>query len=81
MLFLNIATGVVLVLIFAGMVAGVIAPSSSAIAMLSVQMLTESALTAGRMLAEKIFVWLAKWRSFNSVWSLFRMVLKTTSAK
>jgi phosphate:Na+ symporter len=83
MLFLNIATGVVLVLMgmrylrkgldrlfgnqliewlqqmttnrvqafFAGMVAGVIAPSSSAIAMLSVQMLTQSALTAGRMLA------------------------------
>jgi len=83
MLFLNIATGVILVLLgmrylrkgldrlfgnqlvewlqgttrnraqgfFAGMVAGVIAPSSSAIAMLSVQMLNRSALTAGRMLA------------------------------
>ena len=83
MLFLNIATGVVLVLLgmrflrkgldrlfgnrlidwlqemtknrvqafFAGMVAGLIAPSSSAIAMLSVQMLSQSALTAGRMLA------------------------------
>jgi phosphate:Na+ symporter len=83
MLFLNIATGVILVLLgmrylrkgldrlfgnqlvewlqattrnrvqgfFAGMVAGVIAPSSSAIAMLSVQMLNQSALTAGRMLA------------------------------
>jgi len=36
---------------FAGMVAGVIAPSSSAIAMLSVQMLSQTALTAGRMLA------------------------------
>jgi len=83
MLFLNIATGVILVLLgmrylrkgldrlfgnqlidwlqemtknrfqafFAGMVAGVIAPSSSAIAMLSVQMLSQTALTAGRMLA------------------------------
>lgn len=35
----------------AGTVAGVMAPSSSAIAMLSVQMLNQSALTAGRMLA------------------------------
>ena len=35
----------------AGIVAGVIAPSSSAIAMLSVQMLSQTALTAGRMLA------------------------------
>ena len=35
----------------AGIVAGVISPSSSAIAMLSVQMLNQSALTAGRMLA------------------------------
>jgi phosphate:Na+ symporter len=83
MLFLNIATGVILVLLgmrylrkgldrlfgnqlvewlqrttknrlqgfFAGMVAGLIAPSSSAIAMLSVQILNQSALTAGRMLA------------------------------
>jgi phosphate:Na+ symporter len=34
---------------FAGMVAGLIAPSSSAIAMLSVQMLSQTALTAGRM--------------------------------
>ncbi len=83
MLFLNIATGVILVLLgmryvrkgldrlfggqlidwlqqmtnnrykafFAGMVAGAIAPSSSAIAMLSVQMLNQTALTAGRMLA------------------------------
>jgi phosphate:Na+ symporter len=82
-LFLNIATGVILVLLgmryvrkgldrlfgsqlvdwlqqmtnnrykafFGGMVAGVIAPSSSAIAMLSVQMLNKTALTAGRMLA------------------------------
>jgi phosphate:Na+ symporter len=82
-LFLNIATGVILVLLgmryvrkgldrlfgsqlidwlqqmtnnrykafFAGMVAGAIAPSSSAIAMLSVQMLNKSSLTAGRMLA------------------------------
>jgi phosphate:Na+ symporter len=82
-LFLNIATGVILVLLgmryvrkgldrlfgsqlvdwlqqmtnnrykafFAGMVAGAIAPSSSAIAMLSVQMLNQTALTAGRMLA------------------------------
>jgi phosphate:Na+ symporter len=83
MLFLNIATGVILVLLgmryvrkgldrlfgsqlvdwlqqmtnnryqafFGGMVAGAIAPSSSAIAMLSVQMLNKTALTAGRMLA------------------------------
>lgn len=36
---------------FGGMVAGMIAPSSSAIAMLSVQMLNQTALTAGRMLA------------------------------
>ena len=36
---------------FAGLVAGAIAPSSSAIAMLSVQMLNQTALTAGRMLA------------------------------
>src|SRR6202023_3924929 len=36
---------------FGGMVAGAIAPSSSAIAMLSVQMLNQTALTAGRMLA------------------------------
>jgi phosphate:Na+ symporter len=36
---------------FAGLVAGTIAPSSSAIAMLSVQMLNQTALTAGRMLA------------------------------
>jgi phosphate:Na+ symporter len=36
---------------FAGMVAGAVAPSSSAIAMLSVQMLNQTALTAGRMLA------------------------------
>jgi phosphate:Na+ symporter len=36
---------------FAGIVAGVISPSSSAIAMLSVQMLNQTALTAGRMLA------------------------------
>jgi phosphate:Na+ symporter len=82
-LFLNIANGVILVLLgmryvrkgldrlfgsqlidwlqqmtnnrykafFAGMVAGAIAPSSSAIAMLSVQMLNQSFLTAGRMLA------------------------------
>jgi phosphate:Na+ symporter len=82
-LFLNIATGVILVLLgmryvrkgldrlfgnqlvdwlqqmtnnrykafFGGMVAGAIAPSSSAIAMLSVQMLNQTALTAGRMLA------------------------------
>src|ERR1700736_1950270 len=35
----------------AGMVAGLIAPSSSAIARLSVQMLSQTALTAGRMLA------------------------------
>jgi phosphate:Na+ symporter len=35
----------------AGMVAGVISPSSSAIAMLSVQMLSQTALAAGRMLA------------------------------
>ena len=35
----------------AGIVAGVISPSSSAIAMLSVQMLNQTALTAGRMLA------------------------------
>src|SRR6202047_2936879 len=34
-----------------GMVAGAMAPSSSAIAMLSVQMLNQTALTAGRMLA------------------------------
>src|SRR5580704_7230533 len=83
MLFLNIATGVILVLLgmryvrkgldrlfgsqlvdwlqqmtnnrykafFAGMVAGAIAPSSSAIAMLSVQLLNQSSLNAGRMLA------------------------------
>ena len=83
MLFLNIATGVILVLLgmryvrkgldrlfgnqlvdwlqqmtnnrykafFGGMVAGAIVPSSSAIAMLSVQMLNQTALTAGRMLA------------------------------
>jgi phosphate:Na+ symporter len=83
MLFLNIATGVILVLLgmryvrkgldrlfgsqlvdwlqqmtnnrykafFGGMVAGAVAPSSSAIAMLSVQMLNQTALTAGRMLA------------------------------
>jgi phosphate:Na+ symporter len=83
MLFLNITTGVILILLgmrylrkgldrlfgnqlvewlqatsrnrvqgfFAGMVAGVIAPSAGAIAMLSVQMLNQSALTAGRMLA------------------------------
>jgi phosphate:Na+ symporter len=82
-IFLNIATGVILVLLgmryvrkgldrlfgsqlidwlqkmtdnrykafFAGMIAGAIAPSSSAIAMLSVQMLNQTALTAGRMLA------------------------------
>jgi phosphate:Na+ symporter len=82
-LFLNIATGVILVLLgmryvrkgldrlfgsqlidwlqqmtnnryqafFGGMVAGLIAPSSSAIAMLSVQMLNQTTLTAGRMLA------------------------------
>jgi phosphate:Na+ symporter len=36
---------------FAGMVAGLISPSSSAIAVLSVQILNQSALTAGRMLA------------------------------
>src|ERR1700687_927309 len=36
---------------FGGMVAGAIAPSSSAIAMLSVQMLNRTALTAGAMLA------------------------------
>jgi phosphate:Na+ symporter len=36
---------------FGGMVAGTIAPSSSAIAMLSVQMLNQTALSAGRMLA------------------------------
>jgi phosphate:Na+ symporter len=35
----------------AGIVAGVVSPSSSAIAMLSVQMLNQTALTAGRMLA------------------------------
>jgi phosphate:Na+ symporter len=35
----------------AGLVAGTVAPSSSAIAMLSVQMLNQTALTAGRMLA------------------------------
>ena len=83
MLLLNIATGIILILLgmryvrkgldrlfgshlvdwlqqmtqnryqafFAGLVAGTIAPSSSAIAMLSVQMLNQSALTAGRMLA------------------------------
>ena len=83
MLFLNIATGVILVLLgmryvrkgldrlfgsqlvdwlqqmtnnpykafCGGMVAGAIAPSSSAIAMLSVQMLNQTALSAGRMLA------------------------------
>src|SRR5580700_10506085 len=83
MLFLNITTGIILVLLgmryirkgldrlfgnrlvdwlqqmttnrfqafFGGMVAGMIAPSSSAIAMLSVQMLNQTALTAGRMLA------------------------------
>ena len=83
MLFLNIATGVILVLLgmryvrkgldrlfgsqlvdwlqqmtnnrykafFGGMVAGAIAPSSTAIAMLSVQMLNQTALTARRMLA------------------------------
>src|SRR5271166_2114042 len=83
MLFLNISTGVIFVLLgmryvrkgldrlfgsqlvdwlqqmtnnryqafFGGMVAGAFAPSSSAIAMLSVQMLNQSALTAGRMLA------------------------------
>jgi phosphate:Na+ symporter len=82
-LLLNIATGVILVLLgmryvrkgldrlfgsqlidwlqqmtnnryqafFGGMVAGLIAPSSSAIAMLSVQMLNQTTLTAGRMLA------------------------------
>jgi phosphate:Na+ symporter len=82
-IFLNIATGVILVLLgmryvrkgldrlfgnqlvnwpqqmtnnrykafFGGMVAGAIAPSSSAIAMLSVQMLNQTALNAGRMLA------------------------------
>jgi phosphate:Na+ symporter len=81
--FLNIATGVILVLLgmryvrkgldrlfgarlidwlqamtknrlqafLAGAVAGVVAPSSSGIAMLSVQMLNQTALTAGRMLA------------------------------
>jgi phosphate:Na+ symporter len=36
---------------FAGIVAGLISPSSSAIAVLSVQILNQSALTAGRMLA------------------------------
>lgn len=83
MVLLNIATGIILVLLgmrdlrkgldrlfgnrlidwlqqmtrnqyqafFAGLVAGTIAPSSSAIAMLSVQMLNQTALTAGRMLA------------------------------
>jgi phosphate:Na+ symporter len=83
MVLLNIATGIILVLLgmrylrkgldrlfgnqlidwlqqmsknrfqafFAGMVAGIIAPSSSAIAMLSVQMMSQTALTAGRMLA------------------------------
>src|ERR1700732_3655037 len=83
MLFLNIATGVILVLLgmryvrkgldrlfgsqlgdwlqqmtnnrykafVVGMVAGAMAPSSSAIGMLSVQMLNKTALTAGRMLA------------------------------
>jgi phosphate:Na+ symporter len=81
--FLNIATGVILVLLgmryvrkgldrlfgsrlidwlqqmtsnrfkafLGGIVAGTIAPSSSAIAMLSVQMLSQTALSAGRMLA------------------------------
>jgi len=83
MLLLNIATGIILILLgmrylrkgldrlfgshlvdwlqqmtqnryqafFAGLVAGTIAPSSSAIALLSVQMLNQTALTAGRMLA------------------------------
>ena len=83
MLFLNISTGVIFVLLgmryvrkgldrlfgsqlvdwlqqmtnnryqafFGGMVAGAIAPSSSAIAMLSVQILNQTSLTAGRMLA------------------------------
>lgn len=83
MVFLNIATGVILLLLgmryvrkgldrlfgshlidwlqqmtnnrykafFGGMVAGTIAPSSTAIAMLSVQMLSRTALSAGRMLA------------------------------
>jgi phosphate:Na+ symporter len=83
MLFLNIATGIILILLgmrylrkgldrlfgsrlvdwlqqmtqhryqafFAGLVAGTIAPSSSAIAMLAVQILNQSALTAARMLA------------------------------
>ena len=83
MVLLNIATGIILVLLgmrylrkgldrlfgnhlidwlqqmtqnrfqafFAGMVAGIAAPSSSAIAMLSVQMISQTALTAGRMLA------------------------------
>jgi Na+/phosphate symporter len=91
MLFLNIATGVILVLLgmryvrkgldrlfgsqlvdwlqqmtnnryqafFGGMVAGLIAPSSSAIAMLSVQMLNQTALTAGRMLLGIGLVFLA----------------------
>jgi phosphate:Na+ symporter len=36
---------------FAGIVAGLISPSSSAIAVLSVQILNQSTLTAGRMLA------------------------------
>jgi phosphate:Na+ symporter len=36
---------------FAGIIAGLISPSSSAIAVLSVQILNQSALTAGRMLA------------------------------
>jgi phosphate:Na+ symporter len=36
---------------FSGMVAGLISPSSSAIAVLSVQILNQSTLTAGRMLA------------------------------
>lgn len=83
MVLLNIATGVILILLgmryvrkgldrlfgsrlidwlqgmtknryqafLAGAVAGVMAPSSSAVAMLSVQMLNQTALTAGRMLA------------------------------
>ena len=83
MLLLNIATGIILILLgmrylrkgldrlfgghlvdwlqqmtqnryqafLGGLVAGTIAPSSSAIALLSVQMLNQSALTAGRMLA------------------------------
>jgi phosphate:Na+ symporter len=83
MIFLNIATGIILVLygmrhlrkgldrlfgnalidwlqqmsenrfkaFSAGILAGAIAPSSSAVAMLSIQMLNRSALTAGRLLA------------------------------